>query len=94
MAAAWPGSIQELLKPIATAMLKGILQGFLKESVNSVNAPMLAEQHGISVSQSKGIGPANYAHLISCRIHSKNWSKAMTKKRKKAMSGTPRTIAI
>jgi D-3-phosphoglycerate dehydrogenase len=61
-------SIKALLKPIATAVLKGILQGFLKESVNYVNAPMLAEQHGISVAQSKGIGTPNYAHLISCRV--------------------------
>ena len=61
-------AINDLLKPIATAVLKGILQGFLKDSVNYVNAPMLAKQHGINVSQSKGIGQANYAHLISCRV--------------------------
>jgi len=61
-------TIKELLRPIAAALLKGILQGFLKDSVNYVNAPMLAEQHGISVAQSKSIGAAHYAHLISCRV--------------------------
>ena len=37
-------TIRELLRPIAAAILKGILGGFLEDSVNYVNAPMLAER--------------------------------------------------
>ena len=62
-------TVKELLRPIAAALLKGILRGFLEDLVNYVNAPMLAEGHGISVAQSKGIGAAHYANLISCRVH-------------------------
>lgn len=61
-------AISELLRPIAAGLLKGILQCFHKDSVNYVNAPVLAEQHGISVAQSKGIGAALYANLVSCRV--------------------------
>ena len=61
--------ISEMLRPIATGLLKGILQCFLKDSVNYVNAPVLAEQHGITVAQSKGIGEVLYANFVSCRVH-------------------------
>lgn len=71
-------AVKELLRPIATAILKGILQGFLEDSVNFVNAPLLAERHGISVAQSKGIGAAPYAHLISCRVHFEGGSRTIS----------------
>lgn len=71
-------AVQELLKPIAAAILKGVLQGFLEDSVNYVNAPILAERHGIIVMQSKGISAAPYAHLISCRVHFEGGSRTIS----------------
>lgn len=71
-------AVKELLRPIATAILKGILQGFLEDTVNYVNAPILAERHGISVAQSKGISAAPYAHLISCRVHFAGGSRTIS----------------
>ena len=71
-------AIKELLRPIAAAILKAILQGFLEDSVNYINAPMLAEQHGISVTQSKGLGSVPYAHLISCRVHWEGGSRTIS----------------
>lgn len=39
-------------KPITTAVLKGILQNVLPETINMVNAPFLARERGIEVEQS------------------------------------------
>ncbi len=58
-----------LTRPVAAALLKGILQGFLVDNVNYVSAPVLAEEHGISISQSKGVSVVDYSNLISCRVH-------------------------
>jgi D-3-phosphoglycerate dehydrogenase len=55
-------------KPLTIAILKGILDPILDETVNYVNAPHLAEQRGISlVSQNTGVS-SDYANLISCRV--------------------------
>jgi D-3-phosphoglycerate dehydrogenase len=61
--------VDGLARPVAAALLKGILGGFLDQDVNYVNAPLLAEQHGIGISQSKGVSGADYSHLLSCRVH-------------------------
>jgi D-3-phosphoglycerate dehydrogenase len=54
--------------PLTIAVLKGILDPILNETVNYVNAPHLAKQRGISlVSQNTGVS-SNYANLISCRV--------------------------
>ncbi len=58
----------ELLKPVATGVLKGLLQSFLPESVNYVNAPVLADEYGIEVAQMRGLGTVDYPNLISCRV--------------------------
>ena len=60
--------VSELAKPIATGILKGYLQSFLPDSVNYINAPTLANEHGIVVSQSKGLSSADYTNLITIRV--------------------------
>ena len=55
------------VQPLTVALLKGLLSSVLEESVNYINAPLLASQRGIAVSQTKGIKPLNYANLIFCR---------------------------
>lgn len=62
-------AVEGLARPVAAALLKGLLEGFLADAVNYVSAPVLAEQHGIAISQSKGVSAADYSNLISCRAH-------------------------
>jgi D-3-phosphoglycerate dehydrogenase len=54
------------LKPITIAILKGILDTVLHEKVNYVNAPHLAEQRGITISQATGQPHSDYNNLITC----------------------------
>lgn len=63
------GEICELtLKPITLAVLKGILQPFLNETVNMVNAPFLARERGIKVTESTTSERGNYASLIEIQV--------------------------
>jgi D-3-phosphoglycerate dehydrogenase len=57
-----------LVRAIAAALLKGILSHTIGESINYVNAPILADQHGISISQTRGKNPIDYPNLVSCRV--------------------------
>jgi len=61
--------IETMRRPIAAALLAGLLRGHLAGDVNYVNAPVLAEQYGITVSQAKGVAAADYTNLVSCRVH-------------------------
>lgn len=60
--------VDALIKPVAAGLLKGILQKSLTDEVNYINAPVLAEENGISTSQTKGIAPLDYPNLISCKV--------------------------
>ncbi|MCI0396937.1 MAG: phosphoglycerate dehydrogenase [Chloroflexi bacterium] len=62
-------TVDRLVKPVAAALLKGLLQRSLAESVNYINAPILAEEDGMSISQTKGMSVADYPNLISCRVY-------------------------
>jgi D-3-phosphoglycerate dehydrogenase len=53
-------------KAITVAILKGMLEPFLQQSVNYVNAPHLARERGITVSQASSLS-SDYPNLISCR---------------------------
>lgn len=58
----------ELARPAGAALLKGLLERALSDPVNYINAPMLAEEHGISTSQTSGTGMPDYPNLIACRV--------------------------
>jgi D-3-phosphoglycerate dehydrogenase len=55
-----------LVRPVAAALLKGLLFDFLSDEVNYINAPVRAEEAGISIAQTKGIGATDYPNLIAC----------------------------
>ncbi len=59
--------VSELAKPIATGLLKGYLELALPDSVNYVNAPTLANEAGIRVSQRKGLSAIDYTNLVSVK---------------------------
>ena len=60
--------VNHLVRPVAAALLKGLLQRTEGESVNYINAPLIAEEKGISVSQTSGVSDTDYPNLISCRV--------------------------
>ena len=58
-----------MVRPVAAAFLKGLLAASVSEQVNYINAPIRAEEAGISISQTKGLGSSDYPNQISSLIH-------------------------
>jgi D-3-phosphoglycerate dehydrogenase len=61
--------LEGLVKPLTVALLKGMLQPVLGETVNYINAPLVAMERGIHVTQTKGLDVADYTNLVSCQVH-------------------------
>jgi D-3-phosphoglycerate dehydrogenase len=72
--------IREYAKPLTVALLKGMLAPILGDSVNYVNAPHLADEHGIRVSQTIFPGMEDYANVLVCRV--------MTREEGRLIAGT------
>ncbi|MEM7332904.1 MAG: phosphoglycerate dehydrogenase [Chloroflexota bacterium] len=62
--------VDNLIRPLAAGVLKGLLEDSQDEEVNYINAPILADEAGIEVSQATGMETADYSNRISCRVHS------------------------
>jgi D-3-phosphoglycerate dehydrogenase / 2-oxoglutarate reductase len=61
---------QRLVKPMTVALLRGLLRPILgEEHVNYINAPVIANERNLFVTQAKGLSSAAYMNLLSCRIH-------------------------
>ncbi len=57
------------VKPLTVALLRGLLVPTLdRERVNYVNAPIIASERGIAVSQALNISSSDYTNLVSCRV--------------------------
>lgn len=61
----------ELVRPIAVALLTGLLRDTVAEAVNYVNAPALAAERGLTIAQTRGMQLVDYPNLLSCRV---SWS--------------------
>lgn len=61
--------VNQLVRPVAAALLKGLLAKALDRPINLISAPLLAEEHGISITQTTGVASGDYPNLISCRVH-------------------------
>jgi D-3-phosphoglycerate dehydrogenase / 2-oxoglutarate reductase len=62
------GAAAELdVAPITVAVLKGLLEP-VTDSVNMVNAPLIAQQHGIRVIESKASRTDDFASAITTRV--------------------------
>ncbi|MEM7114051.1 MAG: phosphoglycerate dehydrogenase [Chloroflexota bacterium] len=60
-------AVEKLVKPIAAALLTGILQNE-GERVNYTNAPVLAHERGIDIAQTTGLPAIHYyPNLLTCR---------------------------
>ena len=51
-------------EPIAAAALKGLLCGFLDQELNYVNAPFIARERGISVTESRSRETTDYVNTL------------------------------
>lgn len=57
-----------LTKPLTVALLKGMLMPVLGESVSYINAPVLAAERGMQITQAKGLKTGDYANIVSCQV--------------------------
>jgi D-3-phosphoglycerate dehydrogenase len=65
----YSGEVANLkLEPITLAALKGLLTPSLHETVNYVNAPLIAKDRGIEVKVSTSGDTAEYTSLITIRV--------------------------
>jgi D-3-phosphoglycerate dehydrogenase len=80
-------------QPLKRAFLRGLMQPFMREAVNYVNAPLIAEQRGIRVSEHKTSAHEDYVNLIATKV-------ATTAQSQSEMSGTvfgkgePRIVSL
>jgi D-3-phosphoglycerate dehydrogenase len=58
-----------MVKPVTVALLRGMLQPVLGDAVNYINAPLVAMERGIHVTQTKGLDVSDYTNLVSCQVH-------------------------
>lgn len=66
-------------KPITVALLRGLLAAQLgRDSVNFVNAPFIAQERNIVVTQSQDLGHSEYTNLIVCRVSNDNQKDSHT----------------
>ncbi len=54
--------------PLNRSFIQGVLSVFLGDSVNLINAPMLAEERGIHVSEEKTTASADFRSLVSVQV--------------------------
>ncbi len=57
-----------MVRPIASGMLKGVLENSISAEVNYINAPILADENGMSISQTKGINSVTYPNLVTSKV--------------------------
>ncbi len=63
------GKVAELsAAPLTIAALKGLLTPILEDSVNYVNAPIIAQERGIGVEESKNRDAGDYISLITIKV--------------------------
>jgi D-3-phosphoglycerate dehydrogenase len=56
------------LSPVTTAIIKGFLTPLVMDDVNSVNAPIIARDMGIKVTETMTGESEDYTHLINVRV--------------------------
>ncbi|WP_035571501.1 phosphoglycerate dehydrogenase [Halonatronum saccharophilum] len=56
------------LNPLTTALIQGILNPILDENVNLVNARLVAEERGITISETKSTNSKVYSNLVTLRV--------------------------
>jgi len=73
----YSGEVFKEIRPITTALVKGLLDPILQEKVNFVNALVLAKERGIQVEQNISDRENGYASLISVKVTNDNYDKTV-----------------
>jgi D-3-phosphoglycerate dehydrogenase len=60
--------IVTMVKPLTVALLKGLLAPSLGERVSYINAPVLAAERGLQITQAKGIKTGDYINIVSAQV--------------------------
>ncbi|WP_366923426.1 phosphoglycerate dehydrogenase [Metallumcola ferriviriculae] len=63
---------------LTNTFLKGLLRPILKDAVNYVNAPLIAQSRGISVSENKSVELDDYANLITVSVETEKCTKTIS----------------
>lgn len=61
-------AVEGLVRAIAAALLKGLLNQAVEGPLNYINAPVIAQEKGLSITQTTGIDIIDYPNLITCRV--------------------------
>lgn len=69
--------LQSLVRPVAAALLAGLLRPADARPINYVNAPVIAHEQGIQMAQARGLELVNYPNLISCRVSWEGGARTM-----------------
>jgi len=56
------------LEPVTTALLNGLLDPLVTDTVNAVNAPSIAQEMGIRVSETASAEPYDFINLMTVRV--------------------------
>jgi len=66
------------LKPVTTAFLTGLLDMLSMEDVNAVNAPYIAKEDGIKVSESSSDEAMEYNHMLTIEVITNEMSSVVS----------------
>ncbi len=69
--------INNMVRPVAAALLKGLLTSSSAIPVNLINAPVLAQQAGIQITEITGLELVDYPNLISCRVQTADGQRTL-----------------
>lgn len=73
------GDFQGLdLSPVSYSVLRGLLASMVKDDVNFVNAPIIAREMGISVTETAAADAEEYINLITVRIISTDMTSTVS----------------
>jgi D-3-phosphoglycerate dehydrogenase len=56
------------MSPVTTALLNGLLSPLVKEAVNTVNAPVIAKEMGIKITETESQDSEDYTNLITVTL--------------------------
>src|SRR5713226_3678977 len=65
-------------EPIAAAVLKGLLSGFLDQELNYVNAPYIARERGITMVETRSRETADYINTLTITVRTASGSHEVT----------------
>ncbi len=65
-------TLHKFTRLLSISVLKGYLNNKLEDTVNLINAPLLAEENGIIINEIKSSSNIDYKNLLSITFHSKD----------------------